>query len=153
MNTNGKHHLVKNNATLLISQFSTYSKSKNMKKAKIILTSIILSAIVGGTLAFSILRNLRPAYTYTGGTTWISTTVGIQVYSTTAPHCIPLSIGLWTGYISNVGMPYPNVYSMSWISTRFTTTTTPGGLTVSTTLPALICNTWFPITTFITSLQ
>lgn len=124
-----------------------------MKKARIILTCIAFLAVVGGAFAFNVLRNLRQAYTFTGGTTWISTTVGTKVYSTTIAHCVPISLAGQTAYISNVGVPAPGIYSTSASSTVFTSTTA-GGLTISTTLPANTCNTAAPLAnTLLTTVQ
>lgn len=123
-----------------------------MKKAKIILLGIFFLTIAAGTFALNVFRNLRKAYTFTGGSTWISTTVGTQVYSTTVPFCLPLSIGPSAAYISNVG-DLATVYTTTFTITTYTTTTNPGGPTVSTTKFATICNTLMPIQTLITTIQ
>lgn len=111
-----------------------------MNKARITLTIIMLSALLGGAFAFNSMRTLVRAYTYTGGITWISTTVGTKVYSTTVPICVGLSLGPSTLYVGQLGIPATNVYTARTTNTVFTTTISPGVI-VSTTLPAVICNT------------
>lgn len=55
-----------------------------MKNARLILIGINLSAAVGGTFAFTCIRNLSPAFSYEGNNTWISATVDFKF---TAPKC------------------------------------------------------------------
>ncbi|QHS61043.1 hypothetical protein [Chitinophaga agri] len=128
-----------------------------MKKAKIILVLVSLLAAAGGVFSYNTIkamRNMRPAYTYTGGITWTSTTIGIKIYSTTIPVCVTLSILGKTAYVTNVGIPAADVYTTANANTIFTTTTAVGGPTVSTTLPITICNTHAPLTnTLATTLQ
>lgn len=125
-----------------------------MKKEKLILITITLLTAVGSSFSFKVYRGLYPAYTYTGGTTWISTTVGTKVYSTAVPQCVRLSIGPSVAFISNFGIPTSNVYRTTFANVVFTTTTSPGGPTVSTTLPTTICHVCCPLAnTFITTIQ
>lgn len=125
-----------------------------MKKARIILTSIALLAVVGGAFAFKAMRNLRPAYTYTGGTTWSSTTVGTLTYSTIVPVCVPLSIVGSTAYVSSIGEAAENVYTTTFSATVFTTKTAAAGPILSTTFTKTLCNAAAPLAnTLITTLQ
>lgn len=128
-----------------------------MKKAKLILLLISLVTIAGGAFSYNFInamRNGRPAYTYTGSITWISTMIGTKPYSTTVPVCIPLSILFSTAYVTNVGLAATNIYTTALANTIFTTTTAVGGPTVSTTLLITICNANAPLAnTLVTTLQ
>lgn len=128
-----------------------------MKKARIIFACIALLAVVGGALAFKAMTTQGVAYTFTGGTTWTSTTVGTKIYSTTVPICATLSLGVLPAYRTNdvFAIPATNVYSTTLANTVFTTTTTVAGATIttSTTLPITKCNIANPLAnTFVTSI-
>lgn len=115
-----------------------------MKKARIILSCIALLAVIGGSLAFRAMISQAEAYTYTGSTTWTSTTVGTKIYSTTVPVCVRLTLGALPAYRTSdiLAVPATNVYKTTIANTIFTTTTTVAGATVttSTTLPITKCD-------------
>ena len=107
-----------------------------MKKAKLILSALVLFAVIGGALAFKAKRTLIPLF-YTVNTFY--TTLGPTIYFATDPICItgrwatnapgPLTTGYTTctltvTYLTEVG---------STRSIPFTTYTLPDNPTLITT--------------------
>ena len=68
-----------------------------MKKAKIILTSVAILAVIGGALAFKATRFNPPTlWTLLAGSKVTSTTTNGIVYSTTVPNCVLTDIATTT---------------------------------------------------------
>jgi hypothetical protein len=76
-----------------------------MRKAKIILASLAILAVVGGTLAFKARSFLPPnVYTLLAGNKVASITIGSMVYTTTVQNCtlLPLRSTSQGGVLANV---------------------------------------------------
>lgn len=102
-----------------------------MKKAKIILASLAVFAVVGGAFAFRASRFQAPSvYSLLAGSRVTTTIVGSQTYTTTIPNCTLLNLAT-----TNVGTP-TNIYSTTSTSPAVTTVfTRAGGQQFVTTYP------------------
>jgi hypothetical protein len=107
-----------------------------MKKAKIILATLMFIAAVGGAFAFKAMRfNITPAWTYTNA---ITVGTGKVTYSTTGLFCYTTTVS----FISTTGIRGTTLTSTNTApSTTFTLVNASGATFTSAFPPCTVTNT------------